>query len=178
MGDGDVAVAVVCGGTGIVAAAVGFAEVEDGPVIFTFGGVFRPGIDVLDYIVEHLDVVVAAVVGIYLAVVGEAEAADGYVADALGKGDASGDVGFGEAGLGRRVLGVGSVPAQAVLVVAIEVYAAGGDGDVAPLAIQMEESLEVVYETACDVHDDFQKQLNKQAESSCYTTGVVSVRQA
>ena len=35
---------------------------------------------------------------------------------------------------------------------------AGGDGDVAPLAIQMEESLEVVYETACDVHDDFQKQ--------------------
>ena len=55
---------------------------------------------------------------------------------------------------------------------------AGGDGDVAPLAIQMEESLEVVYETACDVHDDFQKQLNKQAESSCYTTGVVSVRQA
>ena len=54
---------------------------------------------------------------------------------------------------------------------------AGGDGDVAPLAIQMEESLEVVYETACDVHDDFQKQLNKQAESSCYTTGVVSVRQ-
>lgn len=54
---------------------------------------------------------------------------------------------------------------------------AGGNGDVAPLAIQMEESLEVVYETACDVHDDFQKQLNKQAESSCYVTDVVNVRQ-
>lgn len=55
---------------------------------------------------------------------------------------------------------------------------AGGDGDVAPLAIQMEESLEVVYEAACDVHDSLQRQLNQNAENSCYTTGVVSVRQA
>ena len=99
MGDGDVAVAVVCGGTGIVAAAVGFAEVEDGPVIFTFGGVIRLGIDVLDYVVEHLDVVVVTAIGIDLACSGEVETGDGNVADIFVKGDAARYSGLFEAGL-------------------------------------------------------------------------------
>lgn len=47
---------------------------------------------------------------------------------------------------------------------------------IAPLATQMETALEEIYERTCSAHDDIQKQLNSQAESACWTTGVTNVR--
>lgn len=54
---------------------------------------------------------------------------------------------------------------------------AGQDrSEIAPLAIQIENALEEIYERACDAHDDIQKQLNSQAESACWVASVTRVR--
>lgn len=49
------------------------------------------------------------------------------------------------------------------------------DTEIAPLAQQMEEALEEVYERACDAYNDIQGQLNTQAENACWVSKVTRV---
>ncbi len=77
---------------------------------------------------------------------------------------------------GKQTLSAADTSMQPVIDSVAESIAGGtSDDDVAPIAVQMSAALDDVYTRAVEAHNDIQKQLNSNAESSCWGTDVIRV---
>ena len=80
-----------------------------------------------------------------------------------------------EVSCGKETLSAADTSMQPVIDSVAESIAGGTSDDVAPIAVQMGAALDDVYTRAVEAHNDIQKQLNSNAESSCRGTDVVRV---